>query len=124
MSAATVAASLVREARERRGQSQRDFADSAGTTQSVIARIESGQANPTIETLFQLAAAANFDLKLELVPRRVHDTVIEAYKPGIDQTLLVENLRRSVEDRLRLNDEIVDATRSLGRALRVAEPAP
>ncbi len=29
------------------------------------------------------------------------DPVIEAYKPGIDRTLLRENLRRSVDDRFR-----------------------
>ena len=29
------------------------------------------------------------------------DPVVEAYKPGIDQTLIVERLKRSVEDRFR-----------------------
>jgi hypothetical protein len=29
------------------------------------------------------------------------DPVIEAYKPGVDRTLLAENLRRTVEERLR-----------------------
>ena len=32
---------------------------------------------------------------------RYVDPVIEAYKPGIDQTLIIENLRRTPEDRLR-----------------------
>lgn len=29
------------------------------------------------------------------------DLLVEAYKPGIDRTLLVENLRRTPEERLR-----------------------
>jgi hypothetical protein len=29
------------------------------------------------------------------------DPLVEAYKPGIDRTLLAENLRRSPEERLR-----------------------
>ena len=32
---------------------------------------------------------------------RYVDPVIEAYKPGIDQTLIIENLRRTPEERLR-----------------------
>jgi hypothetical protein len=40
------------------------------------------------------------------VERPEPDPVIEAYKPGIDQTLLIENLRLSVDDRLRINIEM------------------
>ncbi len=38
---------------------------------------------------------------LGMEPVRPSDPVIEAYKAGIDRTLLVENLRRSVDDRFR-----------------------
>jgi len=42
--------------------------------------------------------------------------VIEAYKPGVDQTLLIENLRLSVDDRLRINIELCRAFVELDRA--------
>jgi len=34
-------------------------------------------------------------------PEGETDPVVDAYKPGVDRTLLVENLRRSPEERLR-----------------------
>lgn len=61
-------ASLLREARERVGISQRALADRAGTSQSVIARIESGHSNPTVSTLNRLleAAGCSIDVRLRL----------------------------------------------------------
>src|SRR3989304_6133848 len=97
--------SLLREARNRGALSQRALADFAGTAQSVVGRIEAGLTSPTVETVSQLFEAAGFDLKMEIVPRQIVDPVIEAYKPGIDRTLLVENLRRSVDEGRRSNAE-------------------
>jgi len=36
----------------------------------------------------------------ELPPAELHDPVVEAFKKDIDRTLLIENLRRSVAERL------------------------
>jgi len=49
------------------------------------------------------------------------DPVIEAYKTGVDRTLLRENLKLSVEDRLRQLMELqrfADELRRAGRAAR------
>ncbi|HLA90066.1 MAG TPA: helix-turn-helix transcriptional regulator [Gemmatimonadaceae bacterium] len=116
--------SLLREARNRGALSQRALADFAGTAQSVVGRIEAGLTSPTVETVSQLFEAAGFDLKMEIVPRQTVDPVIEAYKPGIDRTLLVENLRRSVDERLRINAEVQLFGNELRRAMRVAEGTP
>src|SRR3970282_717538 len=116
--------SLLREARNRGALSQRALADFAGTAQSVVGRIEAGLTSPTVETVSQLFEAAGFDLKMEIVPRPTFDPVIEAYKPGIDRTLLVEHLRRSVDERLRINAEVQLFGNELSRALRVAEGTP
>ena len=62
------AALLVREARSRAGWSQRELARRAGTSQSVVARIEAGQTRPGSETLRRLLEAAGFELRAELVP--------------------------------------------------------
>ena len=92
---------LVREARARAGLSQRQLADRARTTQSVVGRIEANLGNPSIETIERLLAAAGFELHAELRPRSPQDALVEAYKRDIDRTLLRENLRKSPEQRVR-----------------------
>ena len=60
------AAGLLREARTRAGLTQRELAKRARTAQSVIARIERGQSDPSWATLTRLIAAAGFSLRTEL----------------------------------------------------------
>jgi len=67
----TTAASLLRQARTRAGLSQRAIARRAGTAQSVVARIETGQTSPTWESLGRLLDAANVDMSAQLEPRVV-----------------------------------------------------
>lgn len=67
-------AALVREARRRSALSQRELAQRAGTSQSVVARIELGQVSPSADTLERLLGAAGFELRTELVPRALADT--------------------------------------------------
>lgn len=47
--------------------SQRELAEKLGTTQSVVARMETGQQNFTLETLQKIADAFRKRLKVELV---------------------------------------------------------
>lgn len=56
----------LREARARSGVSQRQLARRVGTAQSVISRIEGGQASPTWDTLSKLLGAMGFDPRLDL----------------------------------------------------------
>jgi transcriptional regulator with XRE-family HTH domain len=65
------AATLLHEARTRAGLSQRALARRAGTTQSVVARIEAGHTSPTWETLERLFQAADVELHAQLEPRVV-----------------------------------------------------
>lgn len=69
MAVTSSAADLLRMARVRAGLSQRELARKAGTAQSVIARIELGETNPSFATLSALLAAAGFDLAADLLPR-------------------------------------------------------
>ena len=96
----------------------------AGTAQSVVGRIEAGLTSPSVDTLIHLVNSVGFDVKFELVPLTVADPVVEAYKPGVDRTLLVENLRRTMDERLRMNTELQLFGRELRRAMRVAENKP
>jgi transcriptional regulator with XRE-family HTH domain len=114
---------IVREARERARMTQHELAARAGTSQPAIAKLERGATNPTLETLARCAAAAGFDLRLELVPRAAPDAVVLRYKRDVDRTLLRENLRHTVNERLRTLSEWQDAGRELRRATNAARAA-
>jgi transcriptional regulator with XRE-family HTH domain len=90
----------VTEARKRAKLTQRELARRARAAQPLVARIESGRANPTVDTLDRLLGAAGFELRVELVPKEAPDPVVEAYKRDVDRTLLRENLRRTVDERM------------------------
>jgi transcriptional regulator with XRE-family HTH domain len=59
---------LVREARLRAALTQAELARRAGTTQSAIARLESGRTSPALEDVIRLLRLTGFDLRVELVP--------------------------------------------------------
>jgi transcriptional regulator with XRE-family HTH domain len=117
----TKVADVVREARARSGLSQRELAARAGTTQSVVGRLEAGIGSPRMETVERLLQAAGFRPSIELQPIVPADPVVAAYKADIDRTLLRDNLRRTPEERVRglqaLHD-LVDEARRAGRAQR------
>ena len=100
--------------------SQRALARRAHTTQAVVARAESGASAPSLETLRKLLDAAGFDLHVDLVERPDPDPVIEAYKRDVDQTLLIENLRKTPEHRMATLVAMAKVSAEMGRARRVA----
>jgi DNA-binding XRE family transcriptional regulator len=57
--------------RAERDLSQRELAHLVGTTQSAIARLESGGRPPRIDTLLRIADALECDLHVELTPREI-----------------------------------------------------
>lgn len=65
---------LVRSARHRAGMSQRAMAARAGTSQSVVARVETGVTDPTFETARRLLAAAGVQVVCRLDPEPILDT--------------------------------------------------
>lgn len=90
------------------GLSQRALAALAGTTQSVVARIESEAVSPTWATLERLLAAAGTRVRLELesVPTLDHELLEDASRI----------LRMTPEDRLK---EVSNVSRFLAEARRV-----
>lgn len=111
---------LIQEARERAEMTQRELAARVGTSQPAIAKLEQGTTNPTMDTLARCAAATGFALRLELVPLPSQDPVVERYKQDVDRTLLRENLRKPIDDRLRSLSEWQQAGGELQRATRAA----
>ena len=117
------AASILTQARLNAGLTQRQLAERVGTSQPAIARLEAGLVSPTLDTVKRVAAAAGYELRVELAPLPGPDPVIEAYKRDVDRSLLRENLRRTVDERLRslddlrrLGDELQRAVRDRGQA--------
>lgn len=98
--------SIVRRVRRRAGISQAELARRLGTSQSVVARWESGRVSPTISTLSRIADACGFSLRVYLGERNEHDL-----------GLALANLRLSPEQRferfltgLRFAKELRDAS--------------
>ncbi len=57
------------DARRNKGFSQKELADKVGTKQSVISRLESGKANPSVAFLKRLADALNSSLVIKFISR-------------------------------------------------------
>lgn len=114
---------VVREARRAGYLTQRELAERVGTSQSTIAALERGDGNPTVDTLARCAAAAGFTLQVTLVPVSPPDPVVARYKEDVDRTLLRENLRRSVDERLRTLAEWQENGRALELAAAQAKRA-
>lgn len=60
--------SMLRSVRAHAGLSQRQLAEMVGTTQSAIARLEAGGAEPKLCTLEKLATGLNSDMLLRVAP--------------------------------------------------------
>jgi len=66
-------ADQVASRRRELGLSQAELAELTATTQSAIARLESGGRPPRIDTLLRIANALDCDLNVELRPRTTRD---------------------------------------------------
>jgi transcriptional regulator with XRE-family HTH domain len=81
---------LLRKARRRHGLTQQELADRARTSQAAISRIERELVSPSVATLAHLLDLLGEELTLDGKP----------IDYGHDATLLRENLRRTVSDRI------------------------
>jgi len=64
-----VLASAVMDVRNRAGLTQEQLARKMGTTQPVVARLESGRTRPSMRTLGRLAEATGSSLRISFEPR-------------------------------------------------------
>jgi len=103
---------LIREARRRAGLSQRELARRMHTSQSVIARWESGATRPSFDTVVRIARACGFELDVHFVPR----------SEGFDHdwSLAEQNLALTPEERLANHAAARAFGDSLERRMRVA----
>lgn len=104
---------FIREARKRAGISQQELAERLGTTQSVIARWESGVRSPTVETLFEAVRACGLDVHVRLgTPDVDHDLFLRQNR----RLTPVERIDRMVA-RLRGLDRLLSSARAARRSI-------
>jgi len=104
-----ISGDLLREARLRAGLTQRELATRARTSQSAIARWESGEVVPSFERLRELIRACGLELTVGLA------TYDDSYIPHI-----AENLRATPSDRVDRVVAWVNALRPWEAALEAA----
>lgn len=102
-------ADLVREARKRAGLTQRQLAERAGTTQSAIARLESGRTSPSFDLVLRLVRLCGFRL----------DVALEPYDDS-DVAQAEALLRLTVDERAERLTSVVAQLRELRREVRRA----
>jgi len=100
------AAALIRKARNEAGLSQAALAQRLGVSQAAIAKLERIGSNPTVDTLDEVLWAAGQRLALTATAR----------KPGVDESLIRQQLELSPAQRLRG----VEAMYAEARALALA----
>ncbi len=69
---------------------QRELAELAGTTQSAVARLESGRTSPSLEEVLRLIRLTGLDLRVEFVP--YDDSDLRQAEPLADPTQRLERL--------------------------------
>ena len=83
---------LIREARLRKAFTQSQLAALAGTTQSAIARLESGRTAPSFDDVIRLLRLMDLDLDLMLVDRDDSDWIQAQRLAGLDSSTLHDGL--------------------------------
>jgi transcriptional regulator with XRE-family HTH domain len=98
--APTLAAGLVRLARDKADMTQVELAAAAGVSQQAVSAYETGRKEPTLPTLQRLLRAAGLEMRIRLEPIDTHDSTLEAFiqtLPKARQAELAEQSRRRVE---------------------------
>ena len=109
-----LAGKLLKDARLKAGLTQTELAERLGASQPVVARLESGRANPRIATFERALAAAEHRLAVTLEP--------SGYPP-IDESLITASLRLSPGERLkRYGADYRGARKYANAALRARGP--
>ena len=97
---------MVREARRRARLSQSELASRVGTTQSAIARIETGVTEPSFARVGELTRACGLELCVALIPA-----------DDADWSLAADNLRLDHDARVRKHQAAVRFAEAGRRAL-------
>lgn len=102
-------ADLVREARKRAGLTQRELAERSGTTQSAVARLESGRTSPSFDLVLRLVRACG--LRLDVALEEYDDSDVAQAEALLRMTLdeRVDRLTRVVGSLRELRQDVLRA---------------
>jgi transcriptional regulator with XRE-family HTH domain len=103
-----LAGNVLRLGRVRRGWSQRELAAAAGVAPSTVGRIESGAVQPSLPTLAKLLAAADAELRVQVVDYDAHDDLLDAEQGRLEPAELAA--------RTAVLDAFIEALRGTARA--------
>ena len=103
--APTLAAGLIRTARDKASLTQSELAELAGMSQQAISAYETGRKEPTLPTLQRIVGAAGFEMRIRLVGSDGHDasldTFLESLPPARRTEIEAVRLKRAQAARLR-----------------------
>ena len=91
-----IARHLIRQARRRAGLTQAELAANAATTQSAVARWESGGATPSVETLQRIVEACGLELRYGLAPSGSTEWALAERNMVLDHEQRLDQLVRTV----------------------------
>jgi transcriptional regulator with XRE-family HTH domain len=113
------APALLRSARKRSGLTQRELAQRAGTSQSVVARIELGHSSPTIATLNRLLEATghSVEARLQSTPDGYRARAIAYFERDAPEGIVAAYLHGSTARGARHAESDVDVAVLLDRAV-------
>lgn len=77
--AVTLAAALLRLARQKAELTQSDLAKRSGVSQQAISAYETGRKDPSLSTLERLLRGAGLEMRIHLEPLDTHDEVLSDY---------------------------------------------
>lgn len=102
--APTLAAGLLRLARDKAEITQSELAAAAGVTQQTVSSYETGRKEPTLPTLQKLLAAAGLEMRIHLEPIDDHDLTLESFMQSLspERQEELEELSRARVARARL----------------------
>ena len=103
--APTLAAGLLRLARDKAQMTQSELAAEAGVTQQSVSAYETGRKEPTLPTLQRLLAAAGLEMRIHLEPIDRHDesllTFMDSLPPARRAEIAEQSRSRVQAERLR-----------------------
>ena len=103
--------SLIREARRRAGLTQQQLAERLGTTQSALARIESGRTEPSFRRVVEIVRACGLDLEPRLVESDDADWSVASRNLSLDVDTRVRNHQAALQFAAAGREAMADARR-------------
>jgi transcriptional regulator with XRE-family HTH domain len=87
---------MIRESRRRAGLTQRQLAGRVGTTQSALARVESGRTEPSFERVVEIVRACGLEFVPQLVAADDADWSVASHNLTLDVDARVRNHRAAL----------------------------